>query len=260
MTQERTLAGRVAVVTGVSRKAGIGYAVAQRLAERGAHLFLHGLASYDAMQPWGADPGGMAEIVTALRAFGGKVAYVSADFADPDAPGRVLGTARVEYGRVDILVANHAYSRHDGLGNLTADEVDYHLQVNVRGTLLLVQAFVDQYDTLGGGRVVLMVSGAHRGAMPDELAYGASKGALAALVPSLARAVAHRRITVNGVNPGPTDTGWADRKTKAAVIAAHPQGRWSQPDDAARLVAWLASDDAEWVTGQVIDSTGGYGL
>jgi 3-oxoacyl-[acyl-carrier protein] reductase len=253
MAQERTLAGRVAVVTGVSRKAGIGYAIAQRLAERGAHLFLHGLASYDAMQPYGADPGGMAEIVTDLRAFGGKVAYVSADFADPDAPERVLGTAQVEYGRVDILVANHAYSRNDGLGSLMADEIDNHLLVNVRGTMLLIQAFTKQYDTLGGGRVILMLSGPHQGPM----SYAASKGALAALVPSLARAVAHKKITVNGVNPGPTDTGWADRQTKDAVIAAHPQRRWSQPDDAARLVAWLASDDAEWITGQVIDSTGG---
>jgi 3-oxoacyl-[acyl-carrier protein] reductase len=94
--------------------------------------------------------------------------------------------------------------------------------------------------------------------MPDELPYIASKGALHQLVPSLAAALAPHAITVNGINPGPTDTGWAPPQRYAAIEAAHPQGRWSQPDDAARLGCWLATDDARWITGQVLDSTGGF--
>lgn len=256
MQSQRSLAGRVALVTGVSRKVGIGFAIAQRLAEQGAHLFLHGLASYDAMQPWGADPGGMPEIVSELREFGVKVGYVSADFSDPEAPARVVGTAKVEYGRVDILVANHAYSVNGGIYDMRVDDIDKHLLINVRGTLLLVQAFADQYDSLGGGRVIMLTSGQHLGPMPDEIAYIASKGAIHQLTPTLAAALGHKRITVNTINPGMTDTGWADRRTLEAVREEHPMGRIGQPDDAARLVAWLASDDAEWVTGQVINSTG----
>jgi len=258
MAQDRALAGRVALVTGVSRKAGIGFAIAQRLAEAGAHLFLHGLASYDAMQPWGADPGGMPEMVGELREFGVRVGYVSADFTDPEAPARVMGTATVEYGRVDIVVANHAYSTQGGLADMTADEIDAHLLVNVRGTLLLAQSFAQQYDSLGGGRLIMLGTGVGNGPMPDEVAYAASKAALAGITPTLAASLAARRITVNTVNPGPTDTGWADRATIDRIQAEHPQGRWGTPDDAARLVLWLASDDADWVTGQVINSTGGF--
>lgn len=254
----RSLAGRVALITGVSRRAGIGFAIAQRLAEKGAHLFLHGLASYDAMQPWGADPGGMAAVTGVLRGYGGKVAYVSADFADVDAPARVMGVANVEYGHVDILVVNHAYSFMGALEDLTAESLDAHLQVNVRASLLLVKEFAAQYnDSLGGGRVILMTSGQHLGPMPAELAYASSKGALQQIGVSLAAHLAPRHITVNVVNPGATDTGYANRQLYEAVLSNQPMGRWGEPDDAARLIAWLATDEARWVTGQVINSTGG---
>lgn len=102
-----------------------------------------------------------------------------------------------------------------------------------------------------------MTSGQHRGAMPGELAYVASKAALHSLTGSLSTALIGRGITVNTVNPGATDTGYATGELYAAVKAASPQGRWGEPDDAARLIAWLATDDAQWVTGTVIDSTGG---
>lgn len=258
MTAPSPLAGRVALVTGVSRRAGIGYAIAHRLAQRGAHLFLHGLASYDARQPWGADSGGMMDIVGDLRQYGTKIAYVSADFTDPDAPARVMGAATTEYGHVDVLVVNHAYSVPDTLETLTAESVDTHMQVNVRAALLLVQAFTAQHDdNRPGGRVILMTSGQHRHPMPNELSYIASKGALHQLTASLAAHLAPRHITANAVNPGATDTGYADRATYEAILAKQPMGRWGQPDDAAQLIAWLASDEASWITGQVIDSTGG---
>ena len=251
------LQGRVAVITGVSRRAGIGFATASRLAALGADLFVHSFAPFDAAQPWGADREGTAALLTDLRGFGGKVAHTEADFADPNAPHAVMAAAVQAFDHVDILVANHAYSTLGALEDLTTAQIDTHLQVNVRGSLLLTQAFVAQHDGRTGGRVILMTSGQHLGPMAGELAYVASKGALHQLTASLAAHLAPRGITVNTVNPGATDTGYADEALRQAVIAVEPMGRWGRPEDAARLIGWLATDDACWVTGQIINSTGG---
>ena len=179
------------------------------------------------------------------------------DFADPDAPARCLLEAAAGLGPVDVLIANHAVSVDESLEQLTAASVDHALAVNVRATLLLVQAFAAAHDRRPGGRVVLMTSGQHRGPMPGELPYIAGKGALHQLTASLAAAVAPKRITVNCVDPGATDTGYAPPEVHAEVTALEPFGRWGEPDDAARLIAFLATDDARWITGQVIASTGG---
>src|SRR5690606_34956994 len=109
-----------------------------------------------------------------------------------------------------------------------------------------------------GGRVLMMTSGQGLGPMPGELAYAASKGALAAITVTLADQLAERGITVNTVNPGPVDTGYAIEAERRAVASMFPGGRWGQPDDPARLIAWLATDDARWITGQVINSEGGF--
>jgi 3-oxoacyl-[acyl-carrier protein] reductase len=247
----------VAVVTGVSRRIGIGAAIARRLAGSGYALLLTGLPAYDDAQPYGGDPDGVPALLADLRAGGTAVEYLPADLLDPAAPAAVVAEALRRFGRVDALVANHAYSTFTPLGELDAAEVDRHLLVNVRGTLLLVDAFAAAHAG-GGGRVVLFSSGQRLGPMPGELAYAASKGALEALVPSLSDALADRGITVNAINPGPTDTGYAPPEALERVRARFPTGRWGQPDDAARLVAWLCSTDARWVTGQIIDSEGGF--
>ncbi len=251
------LQGRVAVVTGVSRRAGIGFATASRLAALGADLFVHSFAPFDAGQPWGADRAGMGPLLAELRSLGVRVEHVEVDFADPDAPHAVIAAAVQAFSHVDILVANHAYSTMGALEELSAAQIDTHLQVNVRGSLLLTQALAAQHDGRAGGRVILMTSGQHLHPMPGELAYAASKGALHQLTASLATHLAPRGITVNTINPGATDTGYADEELRQTVIAAEPQGRWGKPEDAARLIGWLATDDARWVTGQVINSTGG---
>lgn len=251
------LQGRVAVVTGVSRRVGIGFAVASRLAALGADLFVHSFAPFDAERPWGADVEGIGPLLAALQSAGNRVKHLEADFSDPDAPTNVVAAAIRAIGHADILVANHAYSTSGTLEELTAAQIDAHLQVNVRGSLLLAQAFAAQHDSRPGGRIVLMTSGQHLHPMPGELAYIASKGALHQLTASLAAHLAPRGITVNTVNPGATDTGYAASELHAAVLAAEPQGRWGQPEDAARLIGWLCTDDARWTTGQVINSTGG---
>jgi 3-oxoacyl-[acyl-carrier protein] reductase len=218
---------RSALVTGANRRTGIGYAIARRLHAGGARVVTQGFG------------GGDLEV------------DIEADFGEPDAPARVVAAA----APLDTLVVNHALSELGGVGELTAEQIDAHFHVNVRASLLLVQEFAAQFEGAAGA-VVLLTSGAHRGPMTREIAYAVSKGALAVATATLAEALADRGIRVNCVNPGPTDTGWGIGDTDPAQRM--PFGRWGEPDDAARLIAWLCSDDARWITGQVIDSEGGF--
>jgi len=260
MPDRQPLAGRVALVTGASRRIAIGAAVARRLSADGADVLVHGWSPADAEQEWGADEGGAAALVEELRAMGGRAELAEVDFADPDATGQLVARARQAFGRLDVVVATHARSSYQALEELTAAEIDITYAVNTRATLLLVQAFAAQYDGAPGGRVVLFTSGQAHGGMPGELPYVASKGALHQLTASLALHLMPRGITVNCVDPGPNDTGYADEESRAAVAARSPGGRWGTPTDAARLVAWLTSDEADWVTGQVISSDGGWSV
>src|SRR5207248_3449069 len=203
-------------------------------------------------QRWGADPGGTEAIAAELG-----VPCLEADFADAEAPERVVAAAAEALGALDILVVNHARSGHGRLDELTAADVDAFLHENVRASLLLVREFAARHDdSREGGRVVLMTSGQHLAPMAREVAYAVSKGALQQATMTLSEELMDRGITVNTVNPGPTDTGWGigDEDAKPSM----PLGRWGGPDDAARLSAWLCTDDAHWITGQVINSEGGY--
>lgn len=246
------------MVTGVSRVRGIGAAIARRLAADGARLFLTGWAPHDAAQSWGADPEGGERLRSELAGGGAEVHYLEADLAGVTAASRVMEAAVAAVGPVDILVANHARSARQSLLDLTAEELDLSFAVNARATLLLARHFAEQHRAPSGGRVVLFTSGQYHGAMPAELPYIASKAAVQQLTASLAVELAPRQITVNCVNPGPNDTGYATGAARQRVEAAMPMGRWGQPADAARLVAWLCSDEADWVTGQTIASDGGW--
>jgi 3-oxoacyl-[acyl-carrier protein] reductase len=254
------LASRAVLVTGVSRRRGIGAALARRLVADGASVVLQGWSPHDAEQPWGADSGGAAAIEDELRAAGGSVAAVEADLADPDVPRQLVTAARAAFGHLDAVVANHARSSAQSLEQLTAEEIDLSYAVNTRGTLLLLRDFAAQHDRRAGGRIVLFTSGQYHGAMPDELPYVASKGALHQLTSSLAAHLMPRGITVNCVDPGPNDTGYADAQVLESVAAGIPGRRWGRPVDTARLVAWLLSDEADWITGQVIASDGGWSI
>ncbi|GLW67071.1 3-ketoacyl-ACP reductase [Actinomadura rubrobrunea] len=253
------MAGRVAIVTGVSRRQGIGFAVARELLAAGARVLAHSWTPADAEQPWGADPAGIEGVLEELGGLGPRLAHVAADFADPDAPARVVRRAVEEFGAVDVLVANHARSSLGTLSEVTAEELDLTWAVNARASVLLAQAFAAAHDDgRPGGRVVLFTSGQHLAPMSGELPYAISKGAIHQMTLSLSDALIDRGITVNAVNPGPVDTGYADDELRRRVAQAMPAGRWGRPEDVARLVRWLASDDAAWITGQVIDSEGGF--
>jgi 3-oxoacyl-[acyl-carrier protein] reductase len=249
------LRGRVAVVTGVSRRAGIGYAIARRLAALGASVFFHHFVPHDADQPWGADPGGP----DARGDGGARVEHLHLDLAEAEAPARLIAAAADALGHLDVLVCNHARSGGDGpLGRLDAAMLDAHWAVNTRASILLVQAFAARHDGRPGGRIIFMTSGQDLGPMRSAVAYAATKGALASITRTLADELADRAITLNTINPGPVDTGYAPRAAHEDVRRHFPQGRWGLPDDPARLIAWLATDDAAWITGQVINSEGGF--
>jgi 3-oxoacyl-[acyl-carrier protein] reductase len=246
------LSGRVALITGVSRRIGIAHAVTDRLLADGASVLATGWHAFDE-EAYGAGP--------ADTGFDGsdRVRYVAADLADPDAPAQLVDATIQAWGAIDIVVAVHARSINAGLRSVTAQEIDLHFAVNTRATILLAQALSLRHDdSRPGGRFILFTSGQHLGPIADEIAYVASKGANQQITASLADAVAAQGITVNCVNPGPVDTGYATGETHARVAAMFPAGRWGTPEDTARLVAWLVSDEAAWITGQVINSEGGF--
>ncbi|GAB2594110.1 SDR family oxidoreductase [Microlunatus antarcticus] len=244
-------------MTGASRRSAIGAAIVRRLAADGVAVLVHSWAAADGDR---ADPGGVEQLVDEFRAEGANLVHISADVADPETPARLVAAARESFGRLDVVIANHARSARQSLEEITAAELDLTYAVNTRATLLLVQEFAAQYAAGPGGRIVLFTSGQYHGVMPAELPYIASKAALRELTPTLAAHLIARGITVNCVNPGPNNTGYADAAAWAWVAERNPGGRASTPQDIARLVGWLVSDEAEWVTGQVIASDGGWSL
>lgn len=255
------LRGRSIVVTGVSRRAGIGYATACRAAAYGANVCCHHFAPHDAAQSWGGDDvdavlGGVRDHLVADA----RVVDIQANLADPSAPQQVIATAIEAFGHVDGLVANQALSGSDGpLSEVRAVDLDAHWAVNARASILLAQAFAAPHDDRRHpGAIVFLTSGQELGPMPGEIAYAASKAAIAGVTTTLADELADRNIRVNTVNPGPVDTGWMTPELRHDLQARFPAGRIGRPDDAARLITWLLTDEAAWVTGQVIDSEGGF--
>jgi 3-oxoacyl-[acyl-carrier protein] reductase len=252
------LAGRVALVTGVSRRGGIGAAIARRLLADGASVLASGWAAHDAERSL-ADPVEIEALGEGPAGRPGALLYQAADLQDPAAADRLVAQAVERFGAIDIAVANHARSAEQALEQLTVEELDRSWAVNARASVLLVKALAERHDDRRpGGRAVLFTSGQHLGPMPSELPYAISKGAIHQMTASLADHLAGRGITVNCVNPGPVDTGWASGALHARIAGMFPAGRWGQPEDVARLVAWLVSDEAGWITGQVIDSEGGF--
>ncbi|MFF0989657.1 SDR family oxidoreductase [Kocuria nitroreducens] len=285
------LQGRTALVTGVSRRRGIGYAVAVELAALGASVFLHHYSPHDADQPWGGDDlDAVRDGVRAALQDGAVTGDVSADLRDADAVGDLVDRACSLTGRLDILVCNHARSGGDGsVLDMTAEILDAFWDTNARSTLLLTRHFAHRHaattersvparpgDRIGrrrpddertAGRVFWMTSGQGQGPMRGEVAYATSKAALAGVTPTVAAELLELGIVLNTINPGPVDTGYLDPATTDRSLAeleawrqATPFGRWGRPRDPARLIGWLATDQGGWVAGQVITTDGGLGL
>ncbi len=251
------LRGRVAVVTGASRPRGIGAAVCRALAAGGADLFFTHWTPFDRTQPAGADEAFPAAFERELRGAGVRCASMALDLGATDAHLRLLDAVAGRLGPPAILVNNAAHSAPGGYAALDAAALDAHYAVNMRGAFLLSAEFARRWPGGAGGRIVFFTSGQSLHPMPDELAYAATKGAIEAFTRSLAAGVAGRGITVNAIDPGATDTGWMTEAIKEELLPRSPLCRLGQPEDAARLVAFLASDAAAWITGQIIHSRGG---
>ena len=248
----------MAIVTGVSRRSGIGFAVARRLIADGHRVLVHSWSAVDHEQGL-ADPEGMPAVLRELGGEAERLAHIEADLSEAQAAAAVVDAAVDAFGAVDVLVVNHAFGPIDRLATTTAEQLDRAWRTNARAAVLLAQAFARRYDERrGDGRVVLFTSGQHRAPMPGELSYAISKGALHQMTPTLADELGERGITVNAVNPGPVDTGWPSERLRRGLASSWPSGRWGRPDDIAPVVAWLCSRESAWVTGNVIDAEGGF--
>lgn len=286
------LHGRTALVTGVSRLRGIGFATATTLAALGANVVIHHYRPHDLEQPWGGDDldavrRGLHDALTP----GAVTSDHHADLRDPAAIESLLDAATALTGRLDILVCNQALSGGDGsIFDMTADRLDAHWQTNARASLLLTAGLARRRRLeLGGsdaaharpgdhgadlgpfseptGHVIWMTSGQGHGAMRGEIAYATSKAGLAGVTRSVARELLDVGIVLNTVNPGPVNTGYLDADSTdrdlsgvGEWIAAQPFGRVGLPDDPARLIGWLCTPAGSWVVGQVLTSDGGFSL
>jgi 3-oxoacyl-[acyl-carrier protein] reductase len=253
-----SLQGKIALVTGVSRMKGIGAAICEALAEAGADIFFTYWRAYDESMPWGVERNAPRLIKRKIEELGVACHCVEMDLSKEDAPRELLQMVIDTLGEPDILVNNACYSDRSDYSSLTSEMLDRHYFVNVRAPIMLSVEFANVFQKQRGGRIIMMTSGQSLGPMPGEIAYAATKGAIEAFVKTFAVEVAEKGITVNAVNPGPTDTGWMNEEIKQQLLPKFPFGRIGTPHDAARLIRFLASEEAEWITGQVIHSEGGF--
>jgi 3-oxoacyl-[acyl-carrier protein] reductase len=246
MTQR--LAGKVAVVTGASK--GIGAAIAKSLAAEGASV----IVNYASSKP-------DAEAVIAdIAAAGGKAVAVSGDVSKAADSQRIIDAAIAEFGRLDILVNNAGVYEFSPLQTIAEGHFHKLFNINVLGLLLVTQAAAKHLGE--GGSIINIGASITRMCPPGSAVYSASKSAVEAITRVLAKELGGRKIRVNSVNPGPTETeGSASMGSKGGngngLVAQTPLGRLGKPGDIAKVVAFLASADSGWITGDVILASGG---
>jgi len=289
------LKGKVIVVTGGNNPLGIGAATAKAFAAQGAAVFIHysrklgklaseaaatsepdtpGEALYYALQTHTADA-----VVQAIREQGGRAEALEADLADPAVVPQLLDRAEKAFGPVEVLVNNAADFIADtflpgkspeqgdrcidGLGSLmstlTCESHDQHFAVNSRAVALLMAEFARRHIAAGRhwGRIV-NVSTDGASAHPGSISYGASKHALESYARAAAYELGPHGITVNVVAPGPIQTGWMSPELVSQAAAVTPLGRVGRPEDVADVIVLLASEQARWLTGQLLYVGGGH--
>ncbi|MFG1870528.1 SDR family NAD(P)-dependent oxidoreductase [Micromonospora arborensis] len=242
-----TLNDKVALVTGGSR--GIGAGIALRLAEDGADVAL----------TYRQDAERATAVVKQIEAMGRRALAIQADGADPTAVRGAVDRAAADLGRLDILVNNAAVFLVGAMDELDSADVEQTIAVNIRAPYVAVQAALRHLGD--GGRIISIGSNVgERAVFPGLTLYSMSKTALVGLTRGLARELGPRDITVNLVNPGPTDTDAnpADGPNAAAISGFTAVGRYARPADIAATVAHLASPEAGYVTGAVINVDGGF--
>jgi 3-oxoacyl-[acyl-carrier protein] reductase len=242
----QSLAGKVALITGGSR--GIGAAIVRRLAEEGAAVAFTYSASSDRAMSLAADIG----------ARGGKAVAIAADSADPDAVKQAVGRTVTDLGRLDILVNNAGILIRRQVAEFELADFDRMLAVNVRAVFVGVQAALPHLST--GSRIITTGSVvADRAGVPGASVYSMTKGAVAAMTRGLARDLGPRGITVNVIQPGPTDTDMnPDEGTRAMLRPLIALGRTGKDTEIASLVAYLAGPESSFITGAALTIDGGY--
>jgi 3-oxoacyl-[acyl-carrier protein] reductase len=255
---KETLHGEVAIVTGVSRPEGIGAVICRKLAELGANLFLTGWPPYDEDRASNSGSFGLDRLLSDLRGSGSEVEWVPLDLSSSESVAALPEAVSSRFGRANILINNACVSSRDSIATLDAAVLDRHYAVNTRAPILLSLEFVRRFGGKGARRIISMTSGQMLGPMPGEMAYSATKAALDAFTITFASEVGKFGITVNAVDPGPTDTGWMTTDVRNELLPRHALGRLGEPRDAARLVAFLATPESDWITGQIIRSRGGF--
>ncbi len=254
MLNEYQLSGKSALVTGVSRSIGIGVAIARGLALMGANVFTTYYRPFD-----GADTSQdeATLILDEIKTAGVKAHGFEADLADIAAPKAIFDLAEQAIGPIDILVNNAAYDCECDIYSVTPALLDAHYWVNMRGTTLLCAEFAKRHDGRSGGRIINLTSGQSIDPMETNLPYAMTKGAVEVLTKALSVSLKPKGITVNAVDPGGTDTGWMTRELITSIQANTLYNRVGTPEDAMRLILFLASAQSEWITGQVLHSRGG---
>jgi 3-oxoacyl-[acyl-carrier protein] reductase len=246
----------VALVTGVGRPVGIGWAVAHRLAGDGCDVAAAGWTPYDQRVFGLSIDGANSTPAEPPTSPGARRVTVEADLERPESVPGLFDEVESLLGPVSMLVMCHCESVDSGLLDTTVESFDRHAAVNARATWLLIREFGLRYRAASGrGRIIAFTSDHTVGNVP----YGASKGSLDRITLAAAREFADLGVTANVINPGPTDTGWISPALRARVERQSPLGRVGLPDDAARLVSFLCSDEGRWINGQLLHSDGGFG-
>ncbi|MEU1130787.1 SDR family oxidoreductase [Streptomyces sp. NPDC005900] len=243
------LAGKTALVTGGSR--GIGRGIAERLGRDGARVAVH----------YGTNETAAKETVTAIEAAGGSAFAIGAELGVPgDAEALWAEFDRHAEG-LDILVNNAGIGLYARVGEVREADYDRVFAVNAKAPFFIVQRGLDRL--CDGGRIITISSGVTRIAFPITVAYSMTKGAVNVMTHTLAQELGPRGITVNAVAPGIIETEMMDgapEGTRAEMAGYSTFDRIGRPADVADIVAFVASDDARWITGQYIDATGGSAL
>lgn len=244
------LAGKVAVVTGASK--GIGAGIAKQLASEGAAVVVN----------YSSSKAGAEKVVDEIKKSGGRAVAIGANLSKPEDVKKLFAATKQEFDKVDILVNNAGVYEFAPLEEITLEHYHKQFDLNVLGLLLSTQEAVKLFGK-SGGSIINISSVAARSAPPSTSVYSATKAAVDAITRALSQELGARHIRVNAVNPGMVETegihtaGIADSDFQKQIIAQTPLGRVGQPADIATIVAFLASDDASWITGEAFYVSGG---
>ncbi len=244
----------VALITGVSRKIGIGAAIAEKLATSGWDIAFTYWQPYDESMEWGSNPVDLNKIVNKIQQSGGRALPIEADLSDTQIPARVFDRVGQELGTVTALIINHCHSVDSDILSTSIESFDKHFAINTRAAWLLIREYAQRFEGMrGSGRIISVTSDHTAFNMP----YGASKGAADRIVLAAASEFKDKGITSNVINPGATDTGWMSEVLKGEMVNSTLLGRVGMPHDCANLVAFLCSDEGGWINAQLLYSNGG---